>query len=149
MKRDGMHLAELNIGRLKAPPGSPDVADFIDNIDRINTLGKRSPGFVWMLEGSGAPNAGATEHGAPEDPLLIPNLTVWEDADSLKAYVFKTVHAQFFKRRTEWFEPHNQPHFVMWWIPAGHRPSLTEALERLEDLRKNGASNRAFGWSDL
>ena len=149
MQPENTHLAELNIGRLRAAPGSAEVADFIDNIDRINGLGKRSPGFVWMLEGSGESNAGATETAIGGDPLLVPNLTVWEDAQSLKAFAFKTVHSQFFKRRAEWFVPLGLPHFVMWWIPKGHRPSLAEALERLEDLRKNGPSARAFGWAEL
>lgn len=149
MKRDGYHLAELNIGRLKAAPGAPEVAEFIDNIDRINGLGKRSPGFVWMLEGSGEPNAGATEHAIAGDPLLVPNLTVWENAESLKAFAYKTVHSQFFKRRGEWFAPLGKPHFVMWWVPEGHRPTLAEALDRLEDLRQNGPSARAFDWAGL
>ena len=45
------HLAELNIGRLIAPRADPRVADFMKNLDRINGLGKRMPGYVWMMEG--------------------------------------------------------------------------------------------------
>jgi hypothetical protein len=41
------------------------------------------------------------------------------------------------------------PHFVMWWISAGHVPAPSEALERLEDLTKHGASDHAFGWESL
>ena len=40
-------------------------------------------------------------------------------------------------------------HFVMWWIPAGHRPSLDEALERLDLRRSSGDSDAAFGWDYL
>ena len=40
-------------------------------------------------------------------------------------------------------------HFVMWWIPAGHRPTLDEALTRLEHLRAHGDSDQAFGWKWL
>ncbi|MCY4180965.1 MAG: DUF3291 domain-containing protein, partial [Litoreibacter sp.] len=100
--RPGYHLAELNIGRLLAPVGDARVAEFIDNIDRINGLGKRMPGFVWMLEGSGAP--GATSHAIDGDALLVPNLTVWEDAASLETFVWGTVHKQFYERRAQWFE---------------------------------------------
>lgn len=142
-----MHLAELNIGRLRAAPGDPTVAEFVDNIDRINAMGKRMPGFVWMLEGSGGP--GATDHAIGGDPLLVPNLTVWEDAESLRNFVFRTVHAQFFKRRAEWFAPLGQPHFVMWWVAPGHRPTLDEAMDRLEELRANGPGDSVFGWADL
>jgi hypothetical protein len=35
----------------------------------------------------------------------------------------------------------------MWWVPAGHRPSLDEALARLEHLKQHGDSDHAFGWS--
>lgn len=144
---DGHHLAELNVGRLKADVGDPLVAEFIDNIDRINGLGKRMPGFVWMLEGSGSP--GATSHAIAGDPRYVPNLTVWEDVDSLRRFVWDTVHGQFFAKRQEWFEVLEAQHFVMWWVPVGHRPTLAEALERLELRRTSGDSENAFGWDWL
>ena len=33
-----MHLAELNIGRLRYPLDDPRIAEFADNLDRINGL---------------------------------------------------------------------------------------------------------------
>ena len=42
-----MHLAELNIGRLRYPQSDPRVAPFIDNLALVNGLAERSPGFVW------------------------------------------------------------------------------------------------------
>ena len=143
------HLAELNVGRLLAPPDDPRVAEFMGALDRINGLGKRMPGFVWMMEGSGEPGTGNTDTAIGGDPQFVANLTVWEDAESLQAFVWNTVHRQFYERRHEWFQMLTDQHFVMWWIPAGHRPSLDEALERLDDLRGNGPSERAFGWADL
>ncbi len=142
-------LAELNIGRLLAPTDDPRVADFMNAIDRINGLGKRMPGFVWMMEGSGEPNAGNTETKIDGDPQFVSNLTVWEDMQSLENFVFKTVHHQFFERRAEWFEVMGKMHFVMWWVEQGHQPTLEEGLERLEHLRANGDSEEAFGWSWL
>lgn len=143
----GHHLAELNVGRLLAPVDDPRVAEFIGNIDRINGLGKRMPGFVWMLEGSGSP--GATEHAIDGDPLFVPNLSVWEDVASLETFVWGTVHKQFYERRQQWFEVLGKMHFVMWWVPAGHQPTLAEALERLEMLTARGDSPDAFGWDYL
>ncbi len=145
----GHHLAELNIGRLLAPTDDPRVAEFMDNLDRINGLGRRMPGFIWMMEGSGAPGTGNTEAKIDGDELLVPNLTVWQDAPSLEKFVWGTIHKQFYERRAEWFEILGQMHFVMWWVPAGHRPTLEEALERLEYLRASGDSAYAFGWSWL
>ncbi|PTX56556.1 uncharacterized protein DUF3291 [Litoreibacter ponti] len=144
---DGHHLAELNIGRLVAPVDDPRVAEFIDNIDRINGLGQRMPGFVWMLEGSGGP--GATDHAIGGDDLLVPNLTVWEDAASLETFVWGTVHKKFYEKRQEWFEVLGSMHFVMWWVPIGHRPSLEEALERLALREQKGDTPDAFGWDHL
>lgn len=143
----GHHLAELNIGRLLAPVEDPRVAEFIDNIDRINGLGQRMPGFVWMLQGSGGP--GATDHAIEGDALLVPNLTVWEDAASLETFVWGTVHKQFYEKRADWFEVLGKMHFVMWWVPIGHQPTLNEALDRLEMLNRLGDSPDAFGWKFL
>ncbi len=143
-----MHLAELNIGRLLAPTDDPRVAEFMDNLDRVNGLGKRMPGFVWMMEGSGEPGTGNTENAIGGDPQLVSNLTVWEDLASLETFVYKTLHAKFFERRAEWFEVLGDQHLVLWWVEEGHRPTLDEALDRLEDLRRNGPSERAFGWAE-
>lgn len=144
---DGHHLAELNVGRLRADVGDPLVAEFIDNIERINGLGKRMPGFVWMLEGSGGP--GATDHAIAGDPRYVPNLTVWENVASLRKFVWDTVHARFFEKRQDWFEALEAQHFVMWWVPVGHQPTLAEALERLELHRAQGDTDQAFGWDAL
>ncbi|WP_417723711.1 DUF3291 domain-containing protein [Salipiger sp.] len=146
---DGHHLAELNVGRLLAPTDDPRVAEFMGALDRINGLGKRMPGFVWMMEGSGEPGTGNTEAKIGGDPQFVSNLTVWEDVTSLETFVWKTVHKQFYDRRAEWFEVLGEMHFVMWWVPAGHRPTLDEALERLDLLRSAGASERAFDWAWL
>ena len=119
------------------------------NLDRINGLGKRSDGFVWMMEGSGAPGTGNTENNIGDDPQFVANLTVWQTADDLRNFVWNTVHRQFYARRAEWFSLMSEKHFVMWWIPAGHRPDMQEAQERLDYLRAHGDSDQAFGWGHL
>ncbi|WP_095589916.1 DUF3291 domain-containing protein [Actibacterium ureilyticum] len=143
------HLAELNVGRLIAPTDDPRVAEFMGALDRINGMGKRMPGFVWMMEGSGEPGTGNTENSIGDDPQFVANLTVWEDVASLEKFVWQTVHRQFYDRRQEWFEILGDMHFVMWWVPAGHEPTLDEALARLEHLRAHGDSDHAFGWAHL
>jgi len=143
------HLAELNVGRLVAPPQDARVAEFMAALDRVNGLGKRMPGFVWMMEGSGEPGTGNTENNIGEDAQFVANLTVWEDVQTLENFVFNTVHRQFYERRHDWFEVLGEMHFVMWWVPAGHRPDLDEALARLRHLRDHGDSDHAFGWSYL
>ena len=145
----GMHRAELNIGRLAAPTDDPRVAEFMGALDRVNGLGKRMPGFVWMMEGSGAPGTGNTEAKIDGDPQFVSNLTVWENVETLENFVWNTVHRAFYERRAEWFQVLGQMHFVMWWVPAGHRPTLEEALARLAHKEANGDSDHAFGWSWL
>jgi hypothetical protein len=141
-----VHLAEINIGRLIAPAGDPRVAEFMDNLDRINGLGKRMPGFVWMMEGSGAPGTGNTENVLDDDPQLVANLTVWESPAQLQTFVFDTLHARFMDRRAAWFEVMQAEHFAMWWIPQGHRPTLDEGRDRIAKRAANGDSPEAFGW---
>lgn len=143
----GHHLAELNVGRLLAPTDDPRVAAFMLALDRVNGIGKRMPGFVWMMEGDGTPGTGNTDAKVDGDPLSTTNLTVWQDAASLMRFVNDTVHARFFARRAEWFEVLDHLHFVMWWVPEGHRPPLDEALARLHQLRSKGESDAAFGWA--
>ncbi len=145
----GMHLAELNVGRLLAPTDDARVAEFMAALDWVNGLGKRLPGFVWMMEGSGEPGTGNTDAKIDGDAQYVSNLTVWGNVAALEAFVWNTVHRAFYERRQEWFEVLGAMHFVMWWIPAGHKPTLEEALARLEHLRVLGNSDHAFGWKYL
>ena len=144
-----MHLAQLNIGRLLAPTSDPRVAEFMNALDMVNGIGKRSAGFVWMMEGSGEPGKGNTESAIGGDPQLVSNLTVWENVESLEAFVWNTVHRKFYERRGQWFEVLDKMHLVLWWTPIGHRPSLEEALDRLDHLNRHGDTEHAFGWKGL
>jgi hypothetical protein len=38
---------------------------------------------------------------------------------------------------------------VMWWIPEGPEPTLAEAMERLELLRAEGPTPRAFTFKEF
>lgn len=149
MPNPGYHLAELNVGRLLAPTDDPRVADFMKALDMVNGLGKRMPGFVWMMEGSGEPGTGNTATAIEGDSQYVPNLTVWETVETLENFVWNTVHRQFYERRREWFEVLGKMHFVMWWVPIGHQPTLAEALSRLDHLNAHGDSDHAFGWAHL
>jgi hypothetical protein len=144
-----LHIAELNVGRLLAPTDDPCVAEFMAALDRVNGLGKRMPGFVWMMEGSGAPGTGNTEAKIGGDPRFVSNLTVWESVETLEAFVWNTVHRQFYARRADWFEVLGRMHFVMWRVAPGHRPTLDEGLARLDHLQTHGDSDHAFGWAHL
>lgn len=135
------HLAQLNIGRTVAPIDHPLLADFVANLDPVNALGDASPGFVWRLQDEfGA----ATSIRAFDDPLMIVNLTVWESIESLREFAYRSGHVAFLRRRREWFVPLDGPSLVLWWVPAGHRPTIEEARERLERLTADGPTPAAF-----
>ena len=122
------------------------MADFADNLDRINALADRSDGFVWRLQDDGG---NAIDIQADADPMIVVNMSVWRDAESLERFVWNTVHKQFYRRRAEWFSTMKDQHLVMWWVDEGHVPSVEEGMKRLEHLRANGDSDFAFGWSHL
>ena len=108
-----MHIAELNIGRLNYPIDDPRMADFVDNLGRVNAMAERMPGFVWRLVGDGS-NDGALELRPYADPMMAVNMSVWETVEHLEVFVWKTVHQRFYNRKAEWFEPMKSHHFVMW-----------------------------------
>lgn len=137
------HIAELNIARLKYEISDPRVSDFVNNLNRVNAVAERSEGFVWRLVEDAAKGETSV---IMDDPRVIPNLSVWRDVVSLENFVFQTVHRRIYARRADWFGTMEKMHFVMWSVPAGHQPDLTEGLERLERLNTQGASGEAFGW---
>ena len=135
------HLAQLNIARFKLPPDHPVNADFINNLDRVNAIAEESAGFVWRLVGEGND---AVDIQAFDDPNIITNMSVWEDMDSLVSFVYKnSAHREIMKRRKEWFE-RIELYLVLWWIEAGHIPTISEAKNRLDCLKANGPTAGAF-----
>jgi heme-degrading monooxygenase HmoA len=136
------HLAQVNVGRLLAPVDDPRIDDFRNALDQINALADSQPGFVWRLKGEGD-NATDLRPDASDD-LQAVNASVWESPDHLAAFAYRSEHRNFVRRRLEWFEPATQPILALWWVPAGHPPSLTDCLERLAHLRAHGPTPHAF-----
>lgn len=134
------HLAQLNIAAMKAPLESAEMADFVANLERINTLAEAAPGFVWRLQDEAGDATAIRPFG---DEVLV-NMSVWQDVQSLSDYVYKSAHTEMLKRRREWFGRIEQAHQVLWWVPSGHRPDVAEAAERLAHLREHGATAHAF-----
>lgn len=136
-----MHLAQLNIAKPKYSMDSTEIADFVNNLEPINAIAESSSGFIWRLKDK---SGDATNIRVINDPEKIVNMSVWEDIDSLKNFMFKTHHLEFMKRKKEWFHTLSMNTTVLWWIPAGHTPTLDEAIERLAHLQKKGESPKAF-----
>jgi hypothetical protein len=139
------HLAEFNVARVRYPLDDPRMADFVNNVERINGLADAIEGFVWRLKDD---SGHAMNMQVYDDPRILPNLTVWENVEALERFVWQTLHRRFYGRREEWFEKIEQP-LVLWWIPAGHRPTMAEGVERLEHLKTHGSTDHAFSWDRL
>jgi hypothetical protein len=137
------HLAQINVAELKAPLDSPQLKDFVDNLDRINALAEGAPGFVWRLKGEGND---ATELRPMGDRIIV-NYSIWRDVETLKQFVYKSAHVEILKRKREWFERMAMP-YVLWWVPAGHIPTVAEAVAKLEHLRAHGPSPEAFHFGE-
>jgi len=140
------YLAELNIAEALYDLDDPRMADFVDNLDRINGLAERMPGFIWRLKDESGDATALDWNG---DPKVIVNMSVWQDAESLQNFAFNTAHRKIYKRRAEWFSVMKSHHFVMWWVSADHTPTLAEAKAKLTHLDTHGPTPEAFGWEQV
>lgn len=141
----GFELAQFNIGVVKGAMDSPVMADFVGSLERIHAEADASPGFVWRLAGDVGDAAVRRYLGAEH---IVANLSLWEDLEPLRRYVYESGHLGMLQRRREWFERLGEAFQVLWWVPKGHRPDVEEALARLDLLRSKGPGAEAFTFRD-
>jgi hypothetical protein len=140
------HIAQVNIGRIQAPIDSPLMRGFTGRLDEVNALADGSPGFVWRLQ---TDEGNATYFRPYQDDRILLNMSVWETVDSLKHYVYRTVHAELLRHRQEWFEKFDGLYLALWWVPAGHIPGIDEAKARLAHLERHGPTQFAFTFKSV
>ena len=135
------HLAQLNVAHFRKPADHPDNYDFVSNLDRVNAIAEQQPGFVWRLTGDGND---ALDLQAFDDPNIASNMSLWQDMESLAAFVYRNKdHREIMRRRAEWFEK-MEFYLVLWWVEEGHIPTLQEAVEKLRLLEEHGPTEQAF-----
>ncbi|MER6331258.1 DUF3291 domain-containing protein [Streptomyces sp. NPDC014983] len=134
-------LAQVNIARLKHPLDSAELKDFVDGLAPVNAVADASDGFVWRLEGD---SGNATDVPVLGDAWMIVNMSVWRDQDALTAFMYRGQHRELLARRREFFERLDEAVTALWWVPAGHRPAVAEAEDRLLHLRAHGPTPYAF-----
>jgi Domain of unknown function (DUF3291) len=139
------HLAQVNIGRALGEMTDPVMAEFVANLPAINALADGSPGFVWRLQTEDGDATAVRPY--PDNRILI-NLSVWTGVAALKNFVYRSPHAAVMRRRREWFERFERIYVALWWVPAGHRPSVAEAVERLAHLEQHGPTGYAFSFAE-
>jgi hypothetical protein len=135
------HIAQMNVATALFPLDDPRIAEFMGQLDAVNALAEQSPGFRWRLK-SDQGNATAIQAGA--DPKFIVNMSVWDSAESLFDFVYKTSHRLVMAKRREWFDRPVQSYQVLWWVEAGTAPTVAEGLARLAHLDAHGPTPRAF-----
>ena len=139
----GYQLAQINVGRLRAPLDDPQVAGFADALDAVNAIADATPGFVWRLQ---TEEGNATTIQTTDDPLFLINISVWETAEALYDYVYRSEHVDFMRKRSDWFERMEAPHMCLWWIPTGEVPTPQQALHRLERFKQDGPTEYSFSF---
>jgi hypothetical protein len=141
----GFHLAQVNVGEMVGPPGSPEIAEFEELLDPVNAAADAAPGFVWRLQDD---DGNAQSFRMFDSDTILVNMSVWESIETLRAFAYGMyadgAHKRVMRRRAEWFIPMDQAFLALWWVEAGHIPGLAEAEERLTHIRENGPTERAF-----
>ncbi|MCZ8170706.1 MAG: DUF3291 domain-containing protein [Brevundimonas sp.] len=136
------HVAQINVARFRVAKDDPVNADFMAALDHVNAMAEASVGFVWRLTGDG--NDATDVEAIPGDPNLIINMSVWRDVAALEQFAYRQPdHRQVLGRRQEWFDP-IEPSFALWWVKAGHIPSVSEGMARLAQLENEGPGNEVF-----
>jgi len=135
------HLAQVNIARMLGPLDGPVMAGFVARLDEINALADASPGFVWRFQTA---EGNATALRPYDDERILFNMSVWETLEHLRDYVYRSAHTQLIGRRKDWFDKFEKPYLALWWVPAGHIPTIAEAKQRLEHLSARGETAEAF-----
>ncbi len=135
------HLAQINVGRLVAGAEDPRVAPFFAALDRVNAIADASPGFIWRLQDD---SGNATALRPTADPLFAVNMSVWTDAEALFSFVYRSAHTPEMARRREYFERFDGAYQALWWVPAGHIPTIDEGLAALWRLDRYGPTQQAF-----
>ena len=118
----------------------PDARRANSLLGALSLIGLLAAGFVWRLQD----DAGSATSFRPFGAEMLVNMSVWEDIESLHNYVYNSTHIELMRRRKEWFAPMAEAYVVLWWIPVGTLPSIEQAMEKLQRLRKLGPSAAAF-----
>ena len=140
------HIAQVNIGRIRAELSDPIMDGFVRRLDEINALADASPGFVWRLQ----TNEGNATYLRPfADERMLLNMSVWENLESLRQYVYKSAHRELLRERHAWFEKFAGAYVTLWWVPAGHIPGVDEAKRRLAHLDAHGPTQFVFTFQNV
>lgn len=149
-----VQIAHLNFGVLVADWSDPRVSGFTNNLDMVNRIAAKSPGFLHRRAMTLADERaifglfGQDVTGATPDRMAA-TLSVWDSAEALLHFTYRTAHGKFLRRKANWFLPLDRPTYVIWPVPDGHRPDLIEARARLDLMEAEGPGPEAHDFAYL
>jgi hypothetical protein len=138
---ENYHIAQINLAKAKGPIGSIVMQGFVDRLDEINSVARNASGFVWMSQGE---LEEATKSEAMANSDVIFTMSVWKSIESLKHFVYKSIHVELMSERKTWFEPSSSVNQALWWVPVGYIPSIEEGLAKLGALARSGPCADVF-----
>ena len=138
-------IGQMNFATALAPLDNPIMAEFVENLDKINGLAEASDGFIWRLMDE---SGNATAIDVLTDPKSVVNVSVWRSVPDLYRFAYQTAHLDFIKNRAKWFVPTSQRAMALWVIEDGApMPTVTDAFDRLRHLEEHGPTAFAFDWA--
>lgn len=135
------HLATSNVSRMLAGYEDAIMAGFVERLEPVNAIADASPGFVWRYESD---DIEPEEVQVFDDKLILFNMSVWESVETLEKFAYQSLHLEVLQKKSNWFERSTRAPLVLWWVQAGHIPSVPEAKERFDLLWRDGPTPAAF-----
>ena len=127
------HLAQVNIGRFVAPVDDPRMEGSLAAGSDQGVGGQKSRVRLAAAD---------RRRQRDGDPALCGKGSSYGDQhvrlDIVRGAATIRVSVGRFGQlhdRKRWFEPIPGPILALWWLPAGHIPSVAEALDRLGHLK--------------
>jgi hypothetical protein len=131
------YLVHANVAHARAPLDWPVMAGFVAQVEEINELARRAPGFVAQPQ---LPDEGVV-YAAP----FLLNVSVWESVAALDAFTHQGQHGRALEQRGQWFKQQGtSPKYVLYWTGKGQSVTEKQVKERLDYLGKHGPTPYAF-----
>jgi hypothetical protein len=133
-------LAQANIARARAALDDPSMQEFVAQLDAVNARGgpERRVRLALKTEAGDAPAIARTTTTASCSTCRCGSRSRRSTTTS------QSEHLRPLRARRQWFDPMPGPSLVLWWVRAGHVPSIEEAKARLALLEANGPCAAAF-----
>jgi hypothetical protein len=140
---------------MREPFGHAQVQGFVDRVPNVYHAADNSDGFharsirdvgTW-LHSWGEVELPACFPTPPSKDYIAMTLSLWQDLESVAAFTYHGPHGEALTKRRDWFEKHNLPVYVAWWVPSDHQVNWKEGNARLEHLHLNGPTAVSFDFA--